>query len=162
METHLLCLNSFEGDPETSTKHAASKDFGFVPSAINVPLHLLINSDTGLFKTAEEITDLLRRKRVDLNRAFVTMGVNAADAAVLNVALELIGVPRENVGLYEGGFTEWISKDKSPIKRRLVMLLFSSMQREFTSNRHTHHGLYHFHSATLSQFMDDPKRLEAC
>ncbi|KAI8917668.1 3-mercaptopyruvate sulfurtransferase [Powellomyces hirtus] len=89
---------------------------GHVPSSINIPASELVDPRT---KTMIPRKDILRRlfiENVDLDRPIVTMCGSGVTAATLFLALDIVG-KRGDVKLFDGSWTEWASKSKSPIKK---------------------------------------------
>jgi 3-mercaptopyruvate sulfurtransferase SseA len=66
-------VNRFEGNPERRQPYD-TRTYGFIPTAINVPINELIDPEMGTFLPAREIMKLLIKKNVDFTRPFVTMG----------------------------------------------------------------------------------------
>lgn len=63
----------------------------------------------------DELLAMFRDKKIDLKQPLVTMCGSGVTAAVLNLALDVAGV--ENVALYDGSWTDYASRKKSPIKQ---------------------------------------------
>lgn len=90
---------------------------GHVPSAVNVPYTLLLGAD-GTLLPKDELRKVFVDCRVNLNKPVVTMCGSGVTAAILYLALDIIGV--EHVRLYDGSWSEWAGSEKSPIIRYAV------------------------------------------
>ncbi|KAJ3158197.1 hypothetical protein HDU86_003155 [Geranomyces michiganensis] len=89
---------------------------GHIPSSINIPASELIDPET---KTMLPRKDIIRRliiEKIDMDRPLVTMCGSGVTAAIVFLALDLVG-KRGDVKLFDGSWTEWASKSKSPIKK---------------------------------------------
>lgn len=76
---------------------------GHMPGAKNVPAVNIIENgtltdDEGLMEAFED---------VDLDRPIVTSCGSGVTAAILWLALEVLGTPRERLALYDGSWSEW-------------------------------------------------------
>lgn len=90
---------------------------GHIPASINVPVNELIQLSTSKereFVSKENVLEILKRKNVDLVRPFVTISEDSISAATMFLALEIAGF--KDIRVYEGGWREWSSKARSPIK----------------------------------------------
>lgn len=77
---------------------------GHMPGAHNLPFIQLLRAD-GTLKSPAEIKSLFEQAGVDLRRPIVTSCGSGVTAAVLSLALALIGMP--DTGLYDGSWSEW-------------------------------------------------------
>ncbi len=77
---------------------------GHMPGARNVPFNTLLNAD-GTLKTPTEIRAAFEAAGIDLAKPVVTSCGSGVTAAVLALALSLIG--RADAGLYDGSWSEW-------------------------------------------------------
>jgi thiosulfate/3-mercaptopyruvate sulfurtransferase len=84
---------------------------GRIPGSLNLPSGSLI--ENGRLKAPEELREAFVAAGVDLKRPIVTSCGSGVNAATLNLALDVLGVPR--VGLYDGSWTEWGGRDDTPI-----------------------------------------------
>ncbi|KAI9090828.1 Rhodanese-like domain-containing protein, partial [Phlyctochytrium arcticum] len=87
---------------------------GHIPSAINIPASELVDPDTKTLLPREAIMRRMFLDNVDLSRPLVTMCGTGVTAAILYLALEVIG-KTDDVRLYDGSWAEWASKKKVPI-----------------------------------------------
>ncbi len=91
----------FEGrDPEPRPGLIA----GHMPGARNVPFGTLLNGD-GTLKTPAELRKVFESAGIDVARPVVTTCGSGVSAAVLTLALAVIG--RDDTGLYDGSWSEW-------------------------------------------------------
>ncbi len=77
---------------------------GHMPGARNVPFTTLLNGD-GSLKSAAELRAVFEAAGIDLGRPVVTSCGSGVTAAVLALALALIG--RNDTGVYDGSWSEW-------------------------------------------------------
>ncbi|KAJ3137808.1 hypothetical protein HDU90_001759 [Geranomyces variabilis] len=89
---------------------------GHIPSSVNIPASDLIDPDTKTMLPRKEIVHRLIREKIDMNRPLVTMCGSGVTAAIVFLALDLVG-KKGDVKLFDGSWTEWASKSKSPIKK---------------------------------------------
>lgn len=76
---------------------------GSIPGSVNVPFNTLL--DQGAFKPLEEVAAIFAEQGVAKNKPVVTTCGSGVTAAVLFLALELLGY--DQVRLYDGSWTEW-------------------------------------------------------
>ncbi|KAJ3187138.1 hypothetical protein HDU85_007176 [Gaertneriomyces sp. JEL0708] len=89
---------------------------GHIPGAINIPQPELVDPDSKTLLPPDDILERFARESVDLDRPIVTMCGSGVTASTLFLALDVIG-KRTGVKLYDGSWSEWASKAKSPIKK---------------------------------------------
>ena len=77
---------------------------GHIPGAKNLPFGQLLNQD-GTMKSPEALRAAFESAGVDLSRPAITSCGSGITAAVLSLALEIIG--HRNHSLYDGSWTEW-------------------------------------------------------
>lgn len=77
---------------------------GHMPGARSVPFNTLLNAD-GTLKTPAELRAAFQAAGIDLAKPLVTSCGSGVSAAVLSLALCLIGRP--DTGLYDGSWSEW-------------------------------------------------------
>lgn len=86
---------------------------GHMPGAINVHYATLLNPD-GTFKSAEELRTIFAQKDVNLHAPIATTCGSGVTAAIILVALALIG--KTDTRLYDGSWSEWGSKSDTPVE----------------------------------------------
>jgi thiosulfate/3-mercaptopyruvate sulfurtransferase len=86
---------------------------GRIPGSLNLPSSDLI--DDGRLKDAAAIRRLFEDAGVDLTRPIVTSCGSGVNAAALSLALDVIGVPVDKTGLYDGSWTEWGARSDTEI-----------------------------------------------
>jgi thiosulfate/3-mercaptopyruvate sulfurtransferase len=84
---------------------------GRVPRSLNVPSTTLI--ENGRLKPVAALRQAFADAGVNLDRPIVTSCGSGVNAATLNLALDVLGVP--DAGLYDGSWTEWGARDDLPI-----------------------------------------------
>lgn len=83
---------------------------GRIPGSLNLPSSAVIAE--GVMVAPEAIADAFATAGVDLTKPIVTSCGSGVNAAILTLALEMIGV--ENSGLYDGSWTEWGGRQDMP------------------------------------------------
>ncbi len=81
---------------------------GHIPGSRNVPYARLVNPD-GTLKPAEELRQLFSDAGIDPAKPVVTTCGSGVSAAVLSLALAIIGQP--DSALYDGSWSEWGRED---------------------------------------------------
>lgn len=76
---------------------------GSIPGSVNIPFNSLI--ENGALKSLEAMQTIFAEQCVDRERPVVTTCGSGVTAAVLFLALELLGY--KNIRLYDGSWTEW-------------------------------------------------------
>lgn len=77
---------------------------GHIPGSRNLPFGDLLNAD-GTMKSVEDLTAAFTARGVDMRKPVITTCGSGVSAAVLNLALEVIG--HRNHALYDGSWAEW-------------------------------------------------------
>jgi thiosulfate/3-mercaptopyruvate sulfurtransferase len=77
---------------------------GHIPGSKNVPFGTLLTED-GTMKPADELRSAFEAAGVDLDKPVITSCGSAITAAVLSLALEVMG--KHDHALYDGSWTEW-------------------------------------------------------
>lgn len=77
---------------------------GHIPGALNLPYANLLNPD-GTMKAPEALRAAMEAAGVDLSRPVITTCGSGVTAAILSLALEILG--HRNHSLYDGSWTEW-------------------------------------------------------
>jgi len=84
---------------------------GRIPGSLNVPSTDVTKG--GSMKDPAAISAAFAAGGVDLSKPVVTSCGSGVNAAILTLALEMIGVRRS--GLYDGSWTEWGGRDDTPV-----------------------------------------------
>ncbi len=111
-ETQILDARSkgrFEG---TAAEPRAGLRSGHMPSAYNLPYDQLLNED-GTLRSSDELRVLFTGAGVNLDRPVVTSCGSGVSAAVL--LLGLVSLGHDANTLYDGSWSEWGSRDDTPI-----------------------------------------------
>jgi thiosulfate/3-mercaptopyruvate sulfurtransferase len=87
---------------------------GHIPGSFNVPYTDLLDGKAKTLLPAEAIAARFRKAGVDLSRPVVTSCGSGVTAAVLALALHLIG--RNDVALYDGSWAEWGRPGDTPVE----------------------------------------------
>lgn len=77
---------------------------GHIPGSKNVPFTSLLNDD-GTMKSPETMRDIFVAAGVDLTKPAITSCGSGVTAAVVSLALEILG--KTDHALYDGSWTEW-------------------------------------------------------
>ena len=86
---------------------------GHMPGAISIPFTELI--EDGRLKPTEKLRDYLSTKNIDLQQPITTTCGSGVTAAVIALALEVVGAPK--VALYDGSWTEYAQQPDSIIEK---------------------------------------------
>ena len=78
---------------------------GHITGAINVPMHMLVDRDTGVFASADDIRGHFERAGAISAKKVITYCGGAIAATVDAFALALLGYT--NVAVYDGSLNEW-------------------------------------------------------
>ncbi len=78
---------------------------GNIPGSINIPFTDLLNAEDGTFLPEDKMRRVLSAAGVDLKRPMVTTCGSGVTAAIISLALYLVGCP--NTALYDGSWSEW-------------------------------------------------------
>ncbi|MGH6934091.1 MAG: sulfurtransferase, partial [Dongiaceae bacterium] len=87
---------------------------GHIPGSYNVPYTTLLDSTDQIFLAAPALAQRFKSAGVDLSMPIVTSCGSGITAAVLSLALHLIGHP--DVALYDGSWAEWGRPGDTPIE----------------------------------------------
>ena len=96
----------------TEAEPRAGMRSGHMPGARNVPVGTL--STNGNLKNLNELRTIFQDAGVDLNRPVVTSCGSGVTAAVITLALTSLG--HQDNRLYDGSWSEWGSKQDTPIE----------------------------------------------
>lgn len=77
---------------------------GHIPGSLNLPYANLLNPD-GTMKAPDALRAAMQAAGVDLSRPVITTCGSGVTAAILSLALEILG--HRNHSLYDGSWTEW-------------------------------------------------------
>ncbi len=86
---------------------------GHIPGSLNLPFDSLL--ENGRLKDDETLRARFAEAGVDLSRPIVTSCGSGVTAAVLSLALEIIGA--RATALYDGSWTEWGSRQDLPVEK---------------------------------------------
>lgn len=86
---------------------------GHIPGSLSLPFDGLINDD-GMLKDETSLRSAFEASGVDLNRPVVTTCGSGVTAAILYLALTVLG--HRNVALYDGSWSEWAATKGAPIQ----------------------------------------------
>jgi thiosulfate/3-mercaptopyruvate sulfurtransferase len=86
---------------------------GHMPGATSVPFTELV--EDGRLKSADKLQQIFAAKNIDLQQPITTTCGSGVTAAVIALALEVIGAP--NVSLYDGSWAEYAQQPDSIIEK---------------------------------------------
>jgi thiosulfate/3-mercaptopyruvate sulfurtransferase len=86
---------------------------GHMPGATSVPFTELV--EDGRLKPADKLQELFAAKKIDLQQPITTTCGSGVTAAVIALGLEVVGA--QQVGLYDGSWTEYAQQPDSVIEK---------------------------------------------
>ena len=87
---------------------------GHIPGSLNLPFAGLVEAETRTLAGIDRLETLFSGVGVDLGRPVVTSCGSGVSAGVLALGLHLVG--HRDVAVYDGSWTEWGSRDDTPIE----------------------------------------------
>jgi thiosulfate/3-mercaptopyruvate sulfurtransferase len=87
---------------------------GHIPGSLNLPYGGLIDGETKTFLPADALAERFAASGIDASRPVITTCGSGVTACVLALGLHLLG--RDDVAVYDGSWTEWGSRDDTPIE----------------------------------------------
>lgn len=87
---------------------------GHIPGALNLPVDRLVDAGRKTMKSAGHLKGLVIGAGIDLDRPITTSCGSGVTASTLALALYLLG--RKDVPVYDGSWSEWGSRDDTPIE----------------------------------------------
>lgn len=87
---------------------------GHIPGARNLPYGELVDPETGTLHSRERLAEAFARAGLALDRPVVTSCGSGVTAAILSLALHLLG--HRDHALYDGSWSEWGGRDDTPVE----------------------------------------------
>ena len=87
---------------------------GHIPGSLNLPFTELLDPATKTFLPAEALRARMDAAGIDATRPVVTSCGSGVTAAVIALALHLVG--RDDVSLYDGSWAEWGLREDLPVE----------------------------------------------
>ena len=87
---------------------------GHIPASQNLHYRRLLDPETGTVANAETLRELFAETGLDLSRPVTASCGSGVTAAILALALYLLGYP--DTAVYDGSWTEWGSRGDTPIE----------------------------------------------
>lgn len=89
---------------------------GHIPKSKNLYFNDLINPDTKKFIKKEEISNIIKKSRININKDIICSCGSGVTACILKFALELLDI-NKNIKIYDGSWSEWGTKEDSPCEK---------------------------------------------
>jgi thiosulfate/3-mercaptopyruvate sulfurtransferase len=92
---------------------------GHIPGAVNVPYTELVDHDSGLFASPEELREVLAAAGIDPedgDSEVISSCGSGVSASVVCMALDLLGRP--DVPVFDGSFAEWVADPERPVAQK--------------------------------------------
>lgn len=96
----------------TAPEPRAELSSGHMPGSLSVPFNLLINED-GTLKEEQELKATFEGAGVDLSRPVITTCGSGVTAAILSLALTVLG--HKATSLYDGSWSQWAATQGAEI-----------------------------------------------
>lgn len=87
---------------------------GHIPHSLNLPFGELIDPESGTLKGVDALRTALLAAGIDLTKPIVTTCGSGVSAAVINLALERLGI--EGSALYDASWSEWGLPGARPVE----------------------------------------------
>ena len=87
---------------------------GHIPGSLNLPFGDLIDPETGAFRRGGDLAARFAASGLDAERPVIASCGSGVTACVLALGLHLLG--REDVAVYDGSWSEWGSRDDTPVE----------------------------------------------
>lgn len=88
---------------------------GHIPGSLNLPFTALLDAnDVTRFKPVDELREVILDAGVILGANVVLSCGSGVTAAVIYFSLHLLGVPMDQLAVYDGSWTEWASRPDLP------------------------------------------------
>ncbi len=87
---------------------------GHIPGSFNLPYPDLLDPETKCMRPADELRAAFEGAGIDFAKPVATTCGSGVTAAVLFLGLHLLG--HRQLALYDGSWTEWASRDDTPIE----------------------------------------------
>ncbi len=87
---------------------------GHIPGSLNLPYTGLIDGESKTFVPADSLAERFAASGIDASRPVVTNCGSGVTACVLALGLHLLG--RDDVAVYDGSWSEWGTRDDTPIE----------------------------------------------
>mgnify|MGYP001312770186 CR=1 FL=1 len=87
---------------------------GHIPGSANLPYADLIDGETKMFRPADALAARFAASGIAASRPVVTTCGSGVTACVLALGLHLLG--RDDVAVYDGSWSEWGTRDDTPVE----------------------------------------------
>ena len=82
---------------------------GHIPRSLNLPINKILDRDTGMLKSKEELRSLFDNAGIEWDKPVVTTCGSGVTAAGLTLAFAILG--KTDIQLFDGSWAEWGSSN---------------------------------------------------
>jgi thiosulfate/3-mercaptopyruvate sulfurtransferase len=89
---------------------------GSIKNSLNVPFNILVDSETGMMKSDDELRSIFNQQGVDLTKPIINSCGSGVTACVLELGQQLAG--KADAVVYDGSWSEYGSIDEPDFAKK--------------------------------------------